>query len=353
MPATVGKISMFMGPDTLGAPDSLEATIIDFIDAATKELRISVQELDHPPIATAIVNAKLRGVSVQMIMEQDYLKEKKPPPAGSDGPLAVNRQLLTDILRVGVDAKADYNPHIFHQKFIVRDKLHVLTGSTNFTTTGVTKNLNHIVTIEDKKVAKAYLSEFREIRKGIFGKRSLERPRKPLEDHLVSGVRIKPLFAPDHMPEMEFIKQMNKARDNVNFAIFTFAKSSGIDDAMVLSKIAGVDVRGALDRRAANQKWSAKHTLQGANIQLFQNKTGTGVGKIHHKLMTIDDQITIIGSFNYTGPANLTNDENIMIIGDMDETNPIKKADQETLALYAKTEISRIISALGEPIPAP
>jgi len=112
----------------------------------------------------------------------------------------------------------------------------------------------NLITIEDDvKVAKAYLAEFHEIRKSIFGKRSPTRPRKPLDDHYVSDVRIKPLFAPDHMPKMEFNKQMNKARHNIDFAIFTFSKSSGIDDAMVLSKIAGVNVTGVIDRRRSTK----------------------------------------------------------------------------------------------------
>lgn len=42
--------------------------------------------------------------------------------------------------------------------------------------------------------------------------------------------------------------------------------------------------------------------------------------------MTNDDPVTIIGSFNYIGPANLTNDEIIMVIGDLDEPDPDRRA---------------------------
>ena len=350
MPVTVGDITLFMGPHTLGAPDNLEAAIIEFIDGAQDSLRISIQELDYRPIAEAIIAAKRRGVSVHMIMEQDYLKEAKEPKPGKSGALDENRELLMEILRVGIDAKADYNPKIFHQKFIVRDKVSVLTGSTNFTKTGVTKNLNHLTIIHDAKAAKEYTKEFSQLRKGIFGARSEIHGRKPLEDHYVSNVRVKPLFAPDHIPELEFLKQMNKARDRIDFAIFTFSQSSGIDDGLANAKRLGVDVQGLLDRRAANQKWAAKPTLANAGVKLFTNKTGTGVGKIHHKLMTIDDRLTIIGSFNYTGPANLTNDENIVILGDLDETDPVKRDAQEKLANYARTEISRITNDLAEPL---
>ena len=350
MPVTAGNITLFMGPHTLGGPDDLETAIIEFISGAQKNLRISVQELDHRPIGEAIIAAKRRGVSVHMIMEQDYLKEKREPKPGKSGALDENRALLMEMLRVGIDAKADYNPKIFHQKFIVRDGNSVLTGSTNFTTTGVTKNLNHVAIIHDVKVVKEYKKEFAQLRKGIFGVRSTIHGRKPLEDHYVSSVRVKPLFAPDHIPELEFLKQMNKARHRIDFAIFTFSQSSGIDDGLANAKRLGVDVKGLLDRKAVNQKWAAKPTLKNAGVTLFTNKTGTGVGKVHHKLMTIDDQLTIIGSFNYTGPANLTNDENIVILGDLDETDPAKRDAQARFANYARSEIDRMVRDLAEPL---
>lgn len=350
MPETVGAITLFMGPDTIGAPDDLEAPIINFIAAAQEELLVSVQELDHRPIAEALIAARKRGVFVRVILEQDYLREAKPPADDGLGAQEINRELLTRILRGGVDAKADYNPNIFHQKFIVRDRDAVLTGSTNFTTTGVTKNLNHIAIITDEEVAREYAREFRQMRRGIFGKRSLETPRKPLDDHVVSGIRIKPLFAPDHAPEMEFIKQMIKAQTRIDFAAFTFSQSSGIDDALVNAQQKGLQVTGILDRRQANQTWAAKHTLQAGGVTLHRNKTGTGVRKVHHKLMVIDDALTIIGSFNYTGPANLLNDENIMVLGDLDLPAGQARDDQERLAIYARTEIDRIIATQAEPI---
>ncbi|MEJ6402419.1 phospholipase D-like domain-containing protein [Yoonia sp. 2307UL14-13] len=350
MPATVGAITLFMGPDNLGAPDNLEAPIIDFIGAAQEELLVSVQELDHRPIADALIAARRRGVIVRVILEQDYLRELKVPVGDGLGAREVNRDLLSRILRVGVDAKADYNPSIFHQKFIVRDRTALLTGSTNFTTTGVTKNLNHVAILDDVEVAREYAREFRQMRRGIFGKRSLETPRKPLEGHFVSGVRTKPLFAPDHAPEMEFIKQMIKAEQRIDFAVFTFAQSSGIDDALVNARQKGLAVQGILDRRQANQVWASKGTLVNGGVTLHRNKTGTGVRKVHHKLMVIDDALTIIGSYNYTGPANLVNDENIIVLGDLDLPSGQARDDQAVLASFARAEIDRIIADQGEVI---
>ena len=47
MPQKVGKIEIHMGPSQLGAPDDLEAAIIDFIAGAKKRLEVAIQELEN------------------------------------------------------------------------------------------------------------------------------------------------------------------------------------------------------------------------------------------------------------------------------------------------------------------
>ena len=222
----------------------------------------------------------------------------------------------------------------------------VLTGSTNFTTTGVTKNLNHVVIVDDAEVANAYKSEFAEIQQGNFGRNSIGRDEKPREAR-VSGIRVKPLFAPDHSPEMEIMKQILKAKTRIDFAVFTFAQSSGIDDALISAHKNGVQVNGILDRKQANQKWAAIKPLVDAGIAVKVAGGSKGLGKLHHKLMTIDDQVSIWGSFNYTGPANTSNDENILIVGDLEEPKASIRKKQGVLALAARKEIDRIRSEFG------
>jgi phosphatidylserine/phosphatidylglycerophosphate/cardiolipin synthase-like enzyme len=90
--------------------------------------------------------------------------------------------------------------------------------------------------------------------------------------------------------------------------------------------------------------------LKAAGVELFENKPGTGVRKLHHKLMVIDERLLIVGSFNYTAPATTLNDENIIVLGDLEETNPAAEAAQRQLAAYALAEIDRIITDLARPI---
>lgn len=352
MPIVEGDITIHLGPQEQSGPDSLIDPIIDFIDKSKRrqKLKIAVQEIDHKPIAQAIIRARQRGVTVDVVIEQSYLLSDKIPndPFIPGGKHEENRYLYNAILRSTVDIKSDFNTKIFHQKFIVLGNS-VLTGSTNFTTTGVTKNLNHLVIIKDAEVARAYSKEFREIQQGRFGKHSVDRDEKPKEAR-VSGIRVKPLFAPDHSPEMEIMKQILKAKKRIDFAVFTFSQSSGIDDALIAASERGVKVRGILDRRQANQKWAATRPLAKAGVEILVAGNRDGLGKVHHKLMSIDDRITIFGSFNYTGPANVSNDENIVIIGDLNEKSADIKKAQKRIAKNVRKEIDRIAKDFGSKV---
>jgi phosphatidylserine/phosphatidylglycerophosphate/cardiolipin synthase-like enzyme len=367
----VGGVELYAGPQVLGAPDDLDLVIRDFVAGARKSLLVAVQELDSRAVAEALLAAKARKIRVSVLLEGNYLVEDKAPadPWLGAGANEENRVIHAALLRAGVDVVTDLNPALFHQKFVVRDAdaadggaPAVLTGSANFTLTDTGKNpvlvhgagpqvgnnLNHVVVLRGKQIAELYRAEFARLRSGTFGELHERVEPKPRELTL-GRMRIKPLFAPRHGPEMEIMKQMIKASERIDFAMFTFARSSGIDDAMF--RLAGsLPIRGVLDRGQGVQKWAATQDLLARGVELRQNKAGTGVRKVHHKLMVVDRRLTIVGSFNYTATANMLNDENIIVIGDLEETNPDAEAAQRAVAGYALAEIDRIISDLSEPI---
>lgn len=349
MAITVGDIELYCGPKSLGAPDDLEQVIVNFILKAQSRLDIAVQELENRKIADAIIEAKNRKVSVRIVIEHDYLMSKtvRPQPYSKGGKHEGNREIFNALLRSKVDIKSDYNSKIFHQKFIVRDGTAVLTGSTNFTPTGTQNNLNHVVVVNDQKAAKIYAREFREIWKGHFGKHNVGHNRTP-DKITVSNIPIRILFAPDHNPEMEIMKQMLKAKERVDFAIFTFSKSSGIDDTMIKLLELNIPITGVLDKMQGVRSWAATRPLKNAGANLFSVAKKGRLGKLHHKLMVLDEQAIIVGSFNYTGPANLLNDENIMIIGDLESTSDSVRNAQGKLAEFAQKEIGRIIASHAE-----
>ena len=357
-----GKIQAYVGPSELGAPDDLESVIVDFAAGAKESLDVAVQELDSEPLAQALIDARFRGVSVRVFLEQDYLlspklpryetswEEQRDPPDHK-----TNRDIFAALLRCNVDAKADYNPAIFHQKFAVRDyrgrakrSSALLTGSANWTNTDCHSNLNHVLVFHDSRVCAAYEREFEEIRSGSFGRR--QHGQVPRAYNL-GGIPVKVLFAPDHTPELEIVKQMLKSKSEVDFAIFTFSGSSGIDDAMVMLRAAGRELRGVLDPGQGRQSWAASPWLHDVGVKVFLPRRGGGFRKLHHKLMVIDDAIVVAGSFNYTSDANEFNDENIFVLGSpypdlpKKEGGPVDPAACAELTGFFRTEIERIIAA--------
>lgn len=361
MPVEIGNgaIRFFAGPVQLGGPvpppDDIEAEIVSFIGEARETLDVAVQELEDEGVTLALCRASANGVKVRVILERMYLQERRRRSAHAD-PFSdvgrshsANRRMLGALLASGAEVTIDLNPETFHQKYIVRDRkgsssrAGVLTGSANFTPTGLRSNLNHIVTFRGKRVAEPYATEFAELWSGTFGALRTRRDQGPT-NATVGRVPVKVLFAPDHAPEMEIMKQIMKARSRIDFAIFTFAQSSGIDDTLSAIATGGIPVRGVLDGMQANQKWAATHRLLGIpNITLHGSTRAHGLNKLHHKLMVLDSQVIIAGSFNYTAPATRLNDENIVVIGDLETVRSAEStAAQRKLARYALDEIDRI-----------
>jgi phosphatidylserine/phosphatidylglycerophosphate/cardiolipin synthase-like enzyme len=371
-----GKIEAFVGPTELGAADNLEQIIVDFIDGAEESLDIAVQEIDSEPIAQAILDARWRGVSVRVFLEHSYLQtdlteddianigngperleaqwvEPRPSPN-----FRTNRDILNALLRTDIEVHSDFNHEIFHQKFVIRDyrgstkpTSALLTGSTNFTSTDTHSNLNHLVIFRDYRICRDYMVEFDEMRSGSFGRQRLGKVPKAYN---LNGVPVKVLFAPDHTPELEITKQVNKCVRRLDFAIFTFSGSSGIDDALIMAQRAGRHIRGALDPGQGRFGWAATRWLHEAGVQVFLPRQVAPFRKLHHKLMVIDDAMVVAGSFNYTGPANEFNDENIFVIGSPYENLPKAEggpndlAENERICDFFRSEIDRIITNLSD-----
>jgi hypothetical protein len=117
----------------------------------------------------------------------------------------------------------------------------LLSGSANFTWTDTHINLNNVFVFRNAYVCRQYQAEVEQLQRGSFG-RGLhgEVPRT----YDLAGVPVRVLFAPDHTPELEIMKQLLKGSRECYFAIFTFAGSSGIDDAMLALARGGMKLKG-------------------------------------------------------------------------------------------------------------
>jgi hypothetical protein len=144
-------------------------------------------------------------------------RESKPvEPPTKVVSLDMNRGLLVQMLRGAVDSKIDFNPKIFHQKFVIRDpgkpRAAVLTGSTNFTVTDTHRNLNHMAIFHHDGVVTAYQTEFDQLWDGIFGARSPKLTTNDPFKFVIEGAEVQIAFSPDNNPELRVVNEILKAQ---------------------------------------------------------------------------------------------------------------------------------------------
>lgn len=89
--------------------------------------------------------------------------------------------------------------------------------------------------------------------------------------------------------------------------------SAPIAKALVDAKNRGIHVRVILDKSQFSEKYSSAKFLEHENIPVWKDSK---VAIAHNKVMIIDSEIVITGSFNFTKSAQFKNAENLLVIHD-------------------------------------
>ncbi len=325
-----GKIEVYISnKEDIAAQDYVLETEIDrFISGARHTLDIAVQELrwghiadGENPIKVAILERADAGVIVRMVVEKSYLK------AGSDNIQTFNEFLVHD----NINILSDNNPDIMHNKFVVRDygesTQALLTGSTNFTDTGVRANYNHIVILHFKGTRRKYFDildgykdEFAELWSGVFG--NIE-PTTEYKYYRVGSSTVRYLFSPDNDPDDYLLKMLTSAVESIDIMMFTFGSNSPLLAGVInrFNAVKYVDGAPTDDKKLAirvgmesqqARYWSAYPVFKKLGIPSKLEVNGSA--KLHHKVAIVDNETVVLGSYNWTLAANIDNDENIITI---------------------------------------
>jgi len=119
-------------------------------------------------------------------------------------------------------------------------------------------------------------------------------------------------FSPNHGATTAVVDALNAARATVLVQAYSFT-SAAIAKALVEAHARGVDVRVILDRRETGTRYSSADFVAHAGIATLID----GAHAIaHNKVMVIDGETVITGSFNFTTAAERQNAENLLVIRD-------------------------------------
>lgn len=117
-------------------------------------------------------------------------------------------------------------------------------------------------------------------------------------------------FTPPAGAASGLIKQIDGAKKSIKVMAYGFT-ATNLAEALVRAKRRGVDVGLIQDKKSAQNNRETLPILLAAGIDVRSD----GKHAIqHNKVMLIDDDIVITGSYNFTKSAEKRNAENIMIV---------------------------------------
>jgi len=278
--------------DYEGGPDEALAAAID---GARLSVDVTAYSLNLWSVRDALIHAHQRGVVVRMVMESDNMDDRE----------------VQDLIDAGIPVIGDQHEGLMHDKFVIVDRSEIWTGSMNYTVGGAYKDNNNLIRIRSVQVAQDYTNEFEEMfADGLFGPDgSVNTPNPKLT---IDGTQVEVYFSPDDGVAQHILEIIRSAQESIYFLAFSFT-SNDIGEAIVERAQNGIAVAGVMDNGqiASNQGTEYDSFLQ-AGLDVRQD--GNTNGLMHHKVIIIDRQIVITGSYNFTASAEESNDENVVII---------------------------------------
>ena len=274
-----------------GGPDG---PLADAIDSARLSVDVAIYSLSLNSIRDALLRAHDRGVQVRMVMESDNLDRSDP-------------QKLKD---AGIPILGDRREGLMHDKFVVIDNSEVWTGSMNFTDSGAYADNNNLIRIRSVKMAENYTKEFEEMFvDDKFGPDVVAETPNPRVT--IDGTPIDVYFAPDDHVQAGLMDLASNAQESINFMAFSFT-ADPLGEVLRGRAKEGVVVAGVMDTEQVKSNIGTEFDLfSQAKLDVYKD----GIpGLMHHKVIIIDKNIVILGSYNFTSSAETKNDENLIVI---------------------------------------
>ncbi len=268
------------------------------IDQARLSVDVAIYDLNLWSLRNALINAHRRGVAVRMVTDSDNMDEQE----------------VQELNEAGIEVLGDRQESLMHDKFVIIDRSEIWTGSMNFTTGGGYLDNNNLIHLRSSKLAEDYTHEFEQMFiDDHFG--SNKTAGTPNPSVTVNGSQIEVYFSPEDGTLENILAAVNAAQESISFMAYSFT-SDELADALIEQAKSGVSVSGVFDKDQYHSNAGTEFdTLQHAGIDV---RLDGNPRLMHHKVIIIDGQIVITGSYNFSNNAEHNNDENTLIIHNQD-----------------------------------
>ena len=159
--------------------------------------------------------------------------------------------------------------------------------------------------------------------------------KRELDPILIGVDEVSTCFTPPAGCGTVIASQISKAQDSIYVQAYGFT-SGEIAKALINAHNRGVKVRVLLDKSNIGAKHSKMRNLREAGIEVDIDSVS---GIAHNKIIIIDKQKVITGSFNFTTSADIRNTENVIIVNNSELA---KKYIQNWFLRKEHSEINRL-----------
>ncbi len=303
--------SVAQGPVAIDLGSAMDDTLKAYMDRAVSTLDIAVYNTTSSLLVDAANDASTRGVQVRWIAE-----------ASNSNSALQNLSASIPLLYRTNSAGSG-----MHNKFVIVDAdggpaAHVLTGSANFTNSGLFLDPNNLVVVNDMALARAYRMEFEEMWGSTgalpnLGNSRFGGDKTDNTPHLfnVGGTLVQSWFSPSDGTTARIVDALHSADERIEFALFVLTSSTLTEALIDMQAEPGVVVRGMVEEEGMSM-WTFDALLAGG----VDVRTDGASNSLHHKYAIVDrdapnsDPMVVTGSHNWSFNAENNNDENTLII---------------------------------------
>ena len=304
----------------------MDEALVALMNSATRTLDVAAYDFDLPSVAGAMAAARRRGVEVRFVSDTDTINAEDNVDVQSG---------LAKLRDAGIPIVGDQKDGLMHDKFTIVDGEWLSTGSWNYTV-GDTYRLNNWMGIfHSRELAERYSEEFSQMYAGKFA--SSKAPASDSGPLVMGGARVQTCFAPKGKCADLVVQTIDsETKTSIRFLAFSFTHD-GIGKAIRDRKAAGVAVSGVFETTGSQTEASEYGNFRNAGADVY---TDGNPYVMHHKVILIDDRVTIAGSFNFSASADKDNNENLLVVSDVDFTSAFATEFARVLA-QAKNPVGR------------
>lgn len=143
---------VYFSPD-----DHIADHLLALIDKESTSIRVAIYGFTHYKIGTALINAKKRGVAVEVLVDPFSLGGRSPIKRLVDAGISVHV--------FSPKNKAEGKHPLLHDKFCIFGDSLVWTGSFNFTYSADTQHQENVVLLDEKELIEKFIKQFASIKK--------------------------------------------------------------------------------------------------------------------------------------------------------------------------------------------